>query len=151
GRERLGEIVVGAQLEADDAIDLVGLGGEHDDRKRRGGRIGAYPPAHLETVDAGQHQVEHDQIGQPLAQAGQRLGAVAGGVTAKAVAGEMVDDQVPDVRLVLDDQDVGGHRVASDAAQTQEQPAGGGDQRGGGDREDPRPDDAAGDAPADGG
>src|SRR3546814_6212526 len=32
--ERLTQVVVGAQLQADDPIGLVGTGGEHDDRHR---------------------------------------------------------------------------------------------------------------------
>ena len=33
--ERLGQVVVGAELEADDLVDVVALGGEHDHRQRR--------------------------------------------------------------------------------------------------------------------
>ena len=48
-RERLGDVVVGAELEAEDLVDLLGLGGEHDDRHRR---ARAQPPADLEAVEA---------------------------------------------------------------------------------------------------
>ena len=58
-RERLGDVVVGAELEAEDLVDLLGLGREHDDRHRR---ARAQAPAHLEPVDAGHHHVEHDEV-----------------------------------------------------------------------------------------
>ena len=34
-RERLGDVVVGAELEPEHAVDLVVAGGQHDDRQRR--------------------------------------------------------------------------------------------------------------------
>ena len=49
GRERLGDVVVGAELEPDDAVVLVAARGEHDHRNRR---LGAEPPADLDAVDA---------------------------------------------------------------------------------------------------
>ena len=39
--ERLGDVVVGAELEPDDAVGFLGAGGEHDDGKRRGERVAA--------------------------------------------------------------------------------------------------------------
>ena len=48
-RERLGDVVVGAELEAEDLVDLLGLGREHDDRHRR---ARAHAPADLEAVEA---------------------------------------------------------------------------------------------------
>ena len=60
--ERLGDVVVGAQLEPDDPVGL-----------RRPSAVSmitgtslvlAQPAADLEPVDAGQHQVEHDQVGR---------------------------------------------------------------------------------------
>ena len=58
--EGLGQVVVGADLEADDAVDVLALGGEHDDRRAVVG--GAQAPADRQAVLAGQHQVEHDQV-----------------------------------------------------------------------------------------
>ena len=58
--ERLRQVVVGAHLEPDDAVDFLALRGEHDDRHRfaRAAEASAY----REAVLAGQHQVEHDQM-----------------------------------------------------------------------------------------
>jgi hypothetical protein len=57
--ERLGEVVVGAELQPDDAVEHLGARGEHQD----GRRDAALPqrPAHVEPVAAGQHDVEHDR------------------------------------------------------------------------------------------
>ena len=56
--ERLRQVVVGADLEADDLVDVLVAGGQHQDR-HVGGLADA--PADLEPVDVGQHQVEDDQ------------------------------------------------------------------------------------------
>ena len=58
--ERLGQVVVGAHLEADDAVDVLALGRQHDDRHGLAGA--AQAPADGQPVLAGQHQVEHDQV-----------------------------------------------------------------------------------------
>src|SRR6266545_3732435 len=54
--ERLGQVVIGTHGQADQLVDLVALGGEHDDV---GVAEGPDPPADLDPVDAGQHQVQH--------------------------------------------------------------------------------------------
>ena len=59
-RERLRHVVVGAELEPDDPVGLLASRGEHDHRELR---AGADPPAQLEAVRSGQHQVEHDEVG----------------------------------------------------------------------------------------
>ena len=58
--ERLGQIVVGAHLEPDDLVDVLVAGGEHEDQDV--GRL-PDPAAHLDPVDIGEHEVEHDQGG----------------------------------------------------------------------------------------
>ena len=72
-RERLRDVVVGAELEAEHLVELVVARGEHDDRD---GALGAQPPADLEAVDSRQHDVEHDEVDLLLAEASQRLLAV---------------------------------------------------------------------------
>ena len=59
-RERLGDVVVGAELEAEHPVDLGVAGGEEDHRDRRGL---AQAAAHLEAVDVGEADVEHDEPG----------------------------------------------------------------------------------------
>jgi len=50
--EGLGDVIVGAELEADDAVDLLALRGEHDQGDARGRRIALEHPRQLETVEA---------------------------------------------------------------------------------------------------
>ncbi len=105
--ERLCEVVVGAELQADDLVDLLVPGGQHEDRRLR--PRGAQPPEHLEPVHAGQADVEHDEV----------RGLVRGEVEAflagprdrdlVALLLERVLDTARDRELVFDDQDGGSH------------------------------------------
>ncbi len=62
--ERLGDVIVGTQREADDLVGLLGLGGEHQNRNVARPFAGSQLPAHFQTVEDRQHQVEDDQVGQ---------------------------------------------------------------------------------------
>ena len=57
--ERLDQVVVGTELEADDAVDLVSARADDDDRHAR---AGAQLAAHLEAVAVGEAQVEQHEI-----------------------------------------------------------------------------------------
>ena len=104
--EGLGQVVVGADLEADDAVDVLDLGGEHDDRRRVVGR--AQAAADRQAVFAGQHQVEHDQVdGLARQHAVQRLG-VFGQQDLEAFLRQVAAQQVADARIVVDDDDAVG-------------------------------------------
>jgi hypothetical protein len=59
---RFDDVVVGAGLQADDHIDVIAPRGQQDDRQRV---VHPDPPAHLHTVDAGQHHVQDDDL-RPL-------------------------------------------------------------------------------------
>ncbi len=100
-RERLGHVVVRAELEPEHPVDLAVAGGEHDD-----GDVTRRPEtaAQLESVDlAGQADVEDDQAGVPLGHRAQPVGAVVGAVDAEAGLVEVQRDQVGDVHVVLDE------------------------------------------------
>ena len=58
--ERLGDVVVGAGVEAADGVHLAVLRGEEDDRHGRAAL--AHALADLEAVDAGQPDVEDQQV-----------------------------------------------------------------------------------------
>ena len=103
--ERLREVVVGAQLEADDALGLLGAGGQHDDRDRRGRLVGTKQPADLQAVDVRQHQVEHQQLRRTRRDRLQRLAAGGGALGEETGLVEITSDELGDVRIVLDDQD----------------------------------------------
>lgn len=69
--ERFGDVVVGARVEPDHEVDLVGTRGEHQHRHL--GAAGAQAAAHLEPVHPGQAEIEDQQV-HPIA-----LGHVEGG------------------------------------------------------------------------
>ena len=78
---------------------------------RLGSRL--QPPADLDPRDAGQHPVEHDDIGLVLLEQQKRLVAVLGLGDAEAFGLEVVGQDLPLGGLVLDHQDPGlirGHR-----------------------------------------
>ncbi len=79
GAERFGDVVVGAQLEAKDAVNLGGLGSEHNDRDAGGGGVAAQEFADLEPVDLGEHDVEEDEIRGLEPGRFEGRGAVVGG------------------------------------------------------------------------
>ena len=101
-RERLRDVVVRAELEPDDLVQLVVAGREHDDRHRA---ARAEPLADLEPVDPRQHDVEHDEIGILVREDVEGLLAVEGGDDAETVAFERIPQELLDGFLVVDEQD----------------------------------------------
>jgi hypothetical protein len=59
-RERLGEVVIGAGVEAVDPVRHGGARGQH--QHRRPHALGAQPAADLEPVEVGEHRVEDDRV-----------------------------------------------------------------------------------------
>ncbi len=106
----LGDVVVGAHLEADDGVDLAALGRDHDDRHRRPAPELA---AHVDARDLGEHHVEQHEVGLHGVEHVERLGPVAGDLHAEALPLEPDGEGLDEGVLVLDDQDRGaggGHR-----------------------------------------
>ena len=101
-REGLGHVVVGTDAEPDQHVGLVVARGEHHHRHGAGG---LHAPADLQAVEAGQHDVEDQQVGLP------RLGRVDRGRTVtrrlheESLGPQAGRDGVHDRRVVLDDQD----------------------------------------------
>ena len=92
--ERLHDVVVGTQLEADDAVDLVAARGHHDD-----GDVVAGPDlaAELEAVDVGEPEIEEDDVGR-RAQGAERVGAPIVVVDGEALPLEPADERGRDRR-----------------------------------------------------
>ena len=75
--EWLGDVVVGADLEPDDAVDLVALGREDDHRGRHA--LASQDAEDLDAAHARQHHIEQDEV-EPLVAGGlQRRLTVRGG------------------------------------------------------------------------
>ena len=104
-RERLGDVVVSAELETEHGVELVVSGREHDDRHRA---LAANPPADLETVYLRQHQVENDEVDLLLAEQPERLLTVPSLDDPVAVPLERVREQRLDRVLVVDEKDCRG-------------------------------------------
>mmetsp|Transcript_21671 Transcript_21671/g.84405 ORF Transcript_21671/g.84405 Transcript_21671/m.84405 type:complete len:428 (+) Transcript_21671:1981-3264(+) len=104
--EGLGEIVVRADLQADDAVHVLDLGGQHDDGRAVVG--GAQPAADGQAVFAGQHQVQHDQVHRLAGELLVQGPAVLGQQHLEAFLGEVAPQQVADAGVVVDDEDAVG-------------------------------------------
>ena len=102
--ERLGDVVVGAELEADDAVELLALRGQHDERQAGGRGVALEQARELEAVEARQHQIEDDEVGETAANRLESAVAPAFDRHSEAGALEVELQHFGDVRLVFDDQ-----------------------------------------------
>ena len=103
--ERLGDVVVGAELEAVDHVVRLVARREHEDRREVA--VLAQPLADLEAVDLGQADVEQDQVVAPRLRRGQAGAAVAGDVDVVVLAVQVDAEALGEGLLVLDQQDAG--------------------------------------------
>ena len=99
--EGLRDVVVGAQLQAEHLVDLLGLGGQHDDGH---GAAGADPAADVEAVELGQHHVQHDEVEAAVAQARESLPSVQGRDHVVALLAQRIREQLLDRSLIVDEQ-----------------------------------------------
>ena len=101
-RERLDEVVVGAELER---VDPVVLGAARaDDDDRRADPLAARLLDHAPAVDAGEHQVEHADVGLLVAEPGEPGLAVRDADGVEAGGGQVPRHALGDDVVVLDDQ-----------------------------------------------
>ena len=107
-RERLRHVVVGAELEPDDAVGLLAAGGEHDHRELREGRGSSGRPR----ARRGRAASDRARPGPaaPTRASSHAPLTVAGLERPVAVAAQVADDDLAHDRLVVHDQD-GLHRV----------------------------------------
>ena len=109
-RERLGDVVRRSQLEAAE-LDVELRAPGQDEHGQVGTGV-AQALEHRQPAEAGQHEVEDDQI----VGAGQRRveprGTVAGGVHGQPLGLERVPDEGDEVRLVLDHENPHGDQPA---------------------------------------
>ena len=101
--ERLGQVVVGAELEADDAVDDLPARGQHQQRRLHA--ASAEVAADVEAVLARQRDVEDQQIElRPRAHFHGRV-AVEGDVDVVAFALQTVAQRDHEAVLILDEED----------------------------------------------
>ena len=100
--EGLDQVVVGAAVEAVDAVLGLGAGGQHQDRHVA---VGAQPAADLDAVEARQAEVEDDQVGDEAGGDVERLDPVGRGADLVALVAQRAAQDVGDLGVVLDEQD----------------------------------------------
>ena len=105
--ERLGEVVVGAQLEADDAVQLLGARRQHQDRQRaQRDRAGLAPfAAEVQAAAVGQAHVQDRQRRRGRRHAGARRTDQQHMVDGEALALQREGDGAGDGRIVFEEQD----------------------------------------------
>ena len=107
-REWLHDVVVGAQLEPDDLVDLLSAGSQHHDRDVR---LRTELAAEVLPVTVGEHHVQQDEVGS------ERVKRIAGCLhrgrddRVEALPAEMRRQRLGDALLVLHKQDARRHRV----------------------------------------
>ncbi len=108
-RERLHEVVVGAEVEAADRVLLRVARGEHEDRRAVAAR--AQAAADLEAVEVRHQDVEDDRVELAVREPLQRVEPVGGRRDAVPVELERGLDRLADVGVVVDDEEPAGlHR-----------------------------------------
>ena len=102
GAEGFDDVVVGAHLEAGEALGLGGACGEHDD-----GDVGglADAAAHLFAGQFGEHEIEDDEVGGVRFERGERVRAGGRGGDFVAVLFEVEAYDISDRAFVIDDED----------------------------------------------
>ena len=115
--ERLDEVVVGAGAQAADLLLHLALGGEHDDRDV--GRAALLAPdlgRDLVAIELGQHDVEEDQVGRLGAPQPEALRPIARDDDVVALLLQRVLQESLDIRVVIDDEDLGRHQSSTRVA-----------------------------------
>ena len=107
--EWLREIVVGAQFEADDAVDIFAARRQHQNRLMLDL---AKLPQYFKTVETRQHHVQHDQVELPGAGPLQALGAVVLHLDFEPLALEQFRQQRAQFYVVVDQKDAHAQQIA---------------------------------------
>ncbi len=102
GRERLRDVVVGAELEPDDAVVFVAARGQHDHRHRA---LRPQSATDLEPVDLRKHQIKHDEVGPALGRLRSASSPAPTDSTSRP-AFEITNDDLAHRRVVLDHEDI---------------------------------------------
>ena len=105
GTEGLGQVVVGARREA---LQQVGLGVARREHQHRDGVLVLDRPAHVEAVEAREHEIEDHEVGGEVVTGPDARRAVGGEVHDEALAAQAGGHGLGDGGLVLDDEDGAG-------------------------------------------
>jgi len=101
----LGEVFIGADLEARDNVLRIAARGDQDDGDEGEALVGLELAAHLEAVELGHHDVEQDEVGQERAGLGQGLRTVGGHCQPVAVDLEAAREDVAVGLVIIGNED----------------------------------------------
>lgn len=99
-----GEVIVGADFEADDTIGFIATGGEHED-----GDVGMAADLleGFEAVEAGEHDIEDHGVPGFAGGGGDAGGSVVDGFHLIAHGAEVIGEQSAEFAVVIDQKDAG--------------------------------------------
>ena len=102
----LGQVIVGAHFQAQDAIHRIAARGEHEDGD--GLACGAQAPAQRQAILARHHDVEHQHVEALARQQPGGAGRIAHRTHLQALLAQIALQQGAQFGLVVGDQDAGG-------------------------------------------
>ena len=100
---RLWHVVIGAHFEAEDVINDLAASSQHDDPDTK---ILTQPAGEDQSVLAGQHQIEGDEIDRGLRHDPAHPRAVVYGRDSVTLARQIFPDEIADLAFIVDNQDV---------------------------------------------
>ena len=100
--EGLRQVIVGAHLESDDAVDVFAFRRQHDDRNALA--RGAQATADRQAVLARQHEIEHDQMRRVALELPVDVARVGKRGHLEPLLGQVPRKQVPQPHVVVDDE-----------------------------------------------
>ncbi len=98
--ERLGKIIVGAQLQTDNAIHVFAARGQH---QHRDAAVDAQTLENLKPIQAGKHDIQHDQVVAALLRRLQRRVPLMNALHREALALQKLLEQRAQLSIVVDD------------------------------------------------
>jgi hypothetical protein len=107
--ERLSDVVVGSDLEAEDAIGFAALGGEENYRDGSEAHGLADGAAEFEAVFAGDHDIEHEERRTLALGVGDDVGAVGIDAHGEAIVLQVMANEAGNIGIVFDDEDAWFH------------------------------------------
>jgi hypothetical protein len=107
GIKGLGEVIIGADFQADDAVHIVAVSGEHDNGDSG---YGADFAENFEAAHAGKHYVENDEGIGSGESAAETDAAVVNSFGAQALGDEVFGDEFAQLDVVINDENAGGER-----------------------------------------
>jgi len=101
--ERLGQVIIRAEFEAENLVNIFVAGGEHENS----GRIlrSAQSAADLKTIQFREHDVQHDQRGMLTRNRVERGLSIVDGLNTKTFAFKIEARQLDDGWFVIDEED----------------------------------------------